>query len=90
MELKFHTPMRTKTLLIFIFILLFEVVTTLMTSTNDTQVAILDEKQSDAEKGAAILSRRKRYLIFPVGSSISIAVCMTIGIYGNPQYSMFR
>jgi len=31
----------------------------------------------------------KRYLIFPTGSSFSVAVCMTIGIYGNPQYSIF-
>jgi hypothetical protein len=37
-----------------------------------------------------ILSRRKRYVVFPVGSSFSCAVCTTVGIYGNPQYSMFR
>ena len=37
-----------------------------------------------------ILSRKKRYLIFPTGSSFSVAVCSTIGIYGNPQFSIFR
>lgn len=37
-----------------------------------------------------ILSRKKRYLIFPQGSSFSVAVCSTIGIYGNPQFSIFR
>lgn len=37
-----------------------------------------------------ILSRRKRYLVFPTGSSFSIAVCMTIGVYGNPNFSLFR
>lgn len=45
------------------------------------------DKNVEIEK---ILSRRKRYLIFPTGSSFSVAVCMTVGIYGNPQYSMFR
>lgn len=34
-----------------------------------------------------VLSRRKRYLIFPTGASFSVAVCMTIGVYGNPQFS---
>lgn len=37
-----------------------------------------------------VLSRRKRYLVFPTGSSFSVAVCMTIGVYGNPQFSLFR
>ncbi|XP_065091183.1 uncharacterized protein LOC135712143 [Ochlerotatus camptorhynchus] len=36
-----------------------------------------------------VLSRRKRYVVFPEGSSFSVAVCMTIGVYGNPNYSMF-
>lgn len=33
------------------------------------------------------LSRKRRYLIFPTGSSFSVATCMTIGLYGNPQFS---
>jgi biopolymer transport protein ExbD len=37
-----------------------------------------------------VLSRKKRYLVFPTGSSFSVATCSTIGIYGNPQYSIFR
>lgn len=34
-----------------------------------------------------ILSRKRRYLIFPTGSSFSVATCMTVGLYGNPQFS---
>uniref|UniRef100_A0A0K8W4Q0 Uncharacterized protein n=1 Tax=Bactrocera latifrons TaxID=174628 RepID=A0A0K8W4Q0_BACLA len=34
-----------------------------------------------------ILSRRKRYLAFPEGTSFTISVCITIGIIGNPYYS---
>lgn len=30
-----------------------------------------------------VLSRTKRYLIFPTGSSFSVATCSTIGIYGK-------
>lgn len=93
MKLRFHAPMRTKTLLIFLFILLFDVVVVLVASTNDTQVAIVDAEQNAGDVKRAsevVLSRRKRYLVFPTGSSISIAVCMTVGIYGNPQYSMIR
>ncbi|XP_041630655.1 uncharacterized protein [Drosophila kikkawai] len=32
------------------------------------------------------LSRTKRYLSFPEGSSFSVAVCFTVGIIGNPYY----
>jgi hypothetical protein len=42
------------------------------------------------ENRTKILSRKKRYMVFPTGSSLSVATCMTIGIYGNPQYSIFR
>jgi hypothetical protein len=48
-----------------------------------------DVKQ-DSIPNEKILSRKKRYLIFPQGSSFSVAVCSTIGIYGNPQFSIFR
>lgn len=41
-------------------------------------------------KNEKVLSRRKRYLVFPTGSSFSVATCMTIGVYGNPNYSLFR
>jgi len=41
------------------------------------------------EKGSKVLSRRKRFIIFPTGSSFSVAVCMTVGVYGNPQFSIF-
>ncbi|XP_041675429.1 uncharacterized protein LOC108116567 isoform X2 [Drosophila eugracilis] len=33
-----------------------------------------------------VLSRPKRYLSFPEGSSFSVAVCFTVGIIGNPYY----
>ncbi|XP_033241716.1 uncharacterized protein [Drosophila pseudoobscura] len=33
------------------------------------------------------LSRPKRYLSFPEGSSFSVAVCFTVGIIGNPYYA---
>lgn len=36
-----------------------------------------------------ILSRRKRFLLFPTGSSFSVATCMTVGVYGNPQFSIW-
>lgn len=32
-----------------------------------------------------ILSRKRRYLVFPEGSSFSCAVCMTVGVIGNPS-----
>lgn len=44
----------------------------------DVQVTASEEK---------ILSRKKRYLVFPSGSSFSVATCFTIGIYGNPNYA---
>lgn len=40
-------------------------------------------------KDEKILSRRKRYMIFPEGSSMSVAVCSTMGVIGNPQVSIF-
>ena len=43
----------------------------------------------DSGKEMKILSRHKRFLVFPTGSSFSVAVCMTIGVYGNPQFSLF-
>ncbi|XP_041450891.1 uncharacterized protein LOC111066965 [Drosophila obscura] len=33
------------------------------------------------------LSRPKRYLSFPEGSSFSVAVCFTVGLIGNPYYA---
>lgn len=32
-----------------------------------------------------VLSRRKRYVAFPEGSSFSVAFCATIGMIGNPE-----
>ncbi|XP_031636367.1 uncharacterized protein LOC116349194 [Contarinia nasturtii] len=34
---------------------------------------------------AKLLSRRKRYVAFPEGSSFSVAFCATIGMIGNPE-----
>lgn len=46
------------------------------------------------ERGASqaegkLLSRKKRYLVFPEGASMSVASCMTVGVIGNPQFSIF-
>lgn len=54
---------------------------------NDNSTIEVIQESKPNEK---ILSRKKRYLIFPQGSSFSVAVCSTIGIYGNPQFSIFR
>lgn len=45
----------------------------------------IDEKKIESK----VLSRRKRFIIFPTGSSFSVAACMTVGVYGNPQFSLF-
>lgn len=47
----------------------------------------IDFNRTKAEE--KILSRRKRFLIFPTGSSFSVATCMTVGVYGNPQFSIW-
>ncbi|XP_053671766.1 uncharacterized protein LOC128721977 [Anopheles nili] len=41
---------------------------------------------NDRPDSDRVLSRRKRFVVFPEGSSFSVAVCMTIGLYGNPNY----
>ncbi|XP_043071125.1 uncharacterized protein LOC6563888 [Drosophila grimshawi] len=38
-------------------------------------------------KVVRLLSRPKRYLSFPEGSSFTVAVCFTVGIIGNPNYA---
>lgn len=42
----------------------------------------------DQEGKSRVLSRRKRFIIFPTGSSFSVAACMTVGMYGNVQFSI--
>ncbi|XP_039492688.1 uncharacterized protein LOC120452504 [Drosophila santomea] len=37
------------------------------------------------EEETKVLRRHKRYLAFPEGSSVSGAICMTIGMIGNPD-----
>uniref|UniRef100_A0A1A9WLQ1 Uncharacterized protein n=1 Tax=Glossina brevipalpis TaxID=37001 RepID=A0A1A9WLQ1_9MUSC len=44
----------------------------------------LTQQQQQAQQH--LLSRQKRYLSFPEGSSFSVAVCFTIGIIGNPRF----
>ena len=39
--------------------------------------AVAIELQNHVE--SKILSRRKRFVVFPIGSSFSVAVCMTVG-----------
>lgn len=49
-----------------------------------------DKIDNDNSNGAQkVLSRKKRFMIFPTGASFSVAVCMTVGVYGNPQFSLF-
>lgn len=61
---------------------------------NDTLTIESIENNANSTKAIKteekVLSRKRRYLIFPHGSSFSVAVCSTIGIYGNPQFSIFR
>ncbi|XP_037929889.1 uncharacterized protein LOC119686397 [Teleopsis dalmanni] len=37
-------------------------------------------------KSQRLLKRPKRYLSFPEGSTLTVAVCFTVGIIGNPRY----
>ncbi|XP_037942794.1 uncharacterized protein LOC119675661 [Teleopsis dalmanni] len=37
------------------------------------------------KKESKSLSRKKRYVAFPEGSSVSAAICMTVGVIGNPN-----
>ncbi|XP_050341033.1 uncharacterized protein LOC126767620 [Bactrocera neohumeralis] len=66
------------------------------TTTTATAIHTADITDSAAGKSTAgplqtqwqrILSRRKRYLAFPEGTSFTTSVCITIGIIGNPNYS---
>lgn len=53
-------------------------------------VSLSANQQTDGKEiESKVLSRRKRFIIFPTGSSFSVAVCMTVGVYGNPQFSLF-
>ncbi|KAH8399076.1 hypothetical protein KR215_001704, partial [Drosophila sulfurigaster] len=48
----------------------------------------LDESSPNANVTSAVAkvhSRRKRYLAFPEGSSVSAAICLTVGMIGNPD-----
>ncbi|XP_070063653.1 uncharacterized protein [Drosophila virilis] len=38
-------------------------------------------------KSERVLSRPRRYLSFPEGSSFTVSVCFTVGIIGNPYYA---
>lgn len=48
-------------------------------SLSTAQQTEVDKTKADAK----VLSRRKRFLIFPTGSSFSVATCMTVGVYGK-------
>ncbi|XP_046805411.1 uncharacterized protein LOC124419536 [Lucilia cuprina] len=53
----------------------------ILLSSSSTSPSLLLQKQQ------RLLSRPKRYLSFPEGSSFSVAVCFTVGIIGNPRYN---
>ncbi|KAG5672413.1 hypothetical protein PVAND_002544 [Polypedilum vanderplanki] len=76
-----------KTLSTLLIILKFINATKEFNNSSSNNSVIFTQNNDDNQK--QILSRKKRYLIFPTGSSFSVATCMTIGIYGNPQYSIF-
>ncbi|XP_034112302.1 uncharacterized protein LOC117573306 [Drosophila albomicans] len=44
-------------------------------------------QSTDKAKSVRSLSRSKRYLSFPEGSSFTVSVCFTVGIIGNPYYA---
>ncbi|KAG6451057.1 uncharacterized protein LOC115444161 [Manduca sexta] len=50
-------------------------------------IVLLDICISDNVPKSKVLSRRKRYVAFPEGSSFSCAACMTIGVLGQPAPS---
>ncbi|CAD6991490.1 uncharacterized protein LOC101454492 [Ceratitis capitata] len=49
-------------------------------------LATLGPPQALQERKAAekVLSRKRRYVAFPDGSSLSASICLTIGVIGNP------
>ncbi|XP_058817934.1 uncharacterized protein LOC131681241 [Topomyia yanbarensis] len=59
---------------------------TLSNSTIPTEEMSLEMASNSS---TAVLSRKKRFIVFPEGSSFSVAVCMTVGVIGNPNYNMF-
>ncbi|KAG4065212.1 hypothetical protein HA402_007609 [Bradysia odoriphaga] len=50
---------------------------------NKTSTAVM------ADHGTRKLSRHKRYMAFPEGSSLSVAFCATVGYVGNPSFIYF-
>ncbi|KAM8705717.1 hypothetical protein ACLKA7_010077 [Drosophila subpalustris] len=44
-------------------------------------------KTTSSSKSVRSLSRPKRYLSFPEGSSFTVSVCFTVGIIGNPYFA---
>ncbi|KAI9580248.1 hypothetical protein GQX74_000241 [Glossina fuscipes] len=55
----------------------------LSSSPSSPLLTTLTQRQQAQEH---LLSRPKRYLSFPEGSSFSVAVCFTVGIIGNPRF----
>ncbi|XP_055642332.1 uncharacterized protein LOC129779089 isoform X2 [Toxorhynchites rutilus septentrionalis] len=56
---------------------------------NDTLVSNQTDVEVPQTDSSKVLSRKKRFIVFPEGSSFSVAVCMTVGVIGNPNYNMF-
>ncbi|KAH8360047.1 hypothetical protein KR093_010250 [Drosophila rubida] len=66
-------------------------------NSNSNNVTLTDEPEVEAEEDLDLaapkmplsqrkLSRGKRFVAFPLGSSASVSVCFTVGIIGNPYY----
>uniref|UniRef100_A0A1A9WLP3 Uncharacterized protein n=1 Tax=Glossina brevipalpis TaxID=37001 RepID=A0A1A9WLP3_9MUSC len=46
-----------------------------------------DDKAYNVTKEGTVLTRSKRFISFPLGSSFSTSICMTTGVIGNPNQS---
>ncbi|XP_043065189.1 uncharacterized protein LOC108091845 [Drosophila ficusphila] len=56
------------------------------TPSSSASASLVSSSQLLHHRWQKVLSRPKRYLSFPEGSSLSVAVCFTVGIIGNPYY----
>ncbi|CAD7077438.1 unnamed protein product [Hermetia illucens] len=45
----------------------------------------LNAERAERSTESRILSRKRRYVAFPEGSSFTVAICTTIGVIGNPN-----
>ncbi|XP_067619945.1 uncharacterized protein [Eurosta solidaginis] len=51
----------------------------------DSIVATISANELEEKQSEKVLSRKRRYVAFPEGSSLAATICLTIGMIGNPQ-----